>query len=373
MKNLNKSFLLAAITLLVVAVPSVAAAPHSHPESNAGRVYIMTNDPSRNQVAVYNRESDGSLTWIANAPTGGQGISGLTGSNQGGLVLSSDGRWLFVVNAGSNDVSVFRVTSDGLSLIDRESSGGVVPVSVTVFHSWVYVLNAGSSETPGNIAGFTVDNGQLAPIAGSVHPLSGSVTVAQISFNPTGSALAVTEKSTSLIDIYTVNEDGVASSPTTNKSSGSTPFGFAFDHKGVLIVSEAAGGPLGTSAVSSYIVNPTGTLITVSGSVPDTGQAACWLVVTNNDHFAYTTNAHSGTVSSYTVSPDGKLTLLNADAASTGQGNLDMALSRNSQFLYIFVHGSNSIEGFSVGHDGSLELVTTVTGIAASADGLAAN
>ena len=212
MKNLNKSVLLAAITLLVVAVPSVAAAPHSHSQSSTGRVYIMTNDPSGNQIVVYNRESDGSLTWIANTPTGGQGLSGLTGSNQGGLTLSSDSRWLFAVNAGSNDVSVFRVTSDGLSLTERESSGGVEPVSVTVFHSWVYVLNAGSSDTAGNIAGFTLDNGQLTLIAGSVQPLSGSATVAQISFNPTGTALAVTEKSTSLIDIYAVNEDGVASS-----------------------------------------------------------------------------------------------------------------------------------------------------------------
>lgn len=361
------------MTLLVVAIPSVAAAPHSHSESNAGRVYIMTNDPTGNQIVVYNRLSDGSLTWIVNAPTGGQGLSGLTGSNQGGLILNGDGRWLFVVNAGSNDVSVFQVTSDGLSLTDRESSGGLTPVSVTVFHSWVYVLNAGISGTAGNIAGFTLNDGQLTPIVGSVQPLSGSATVAQISFNPTGTALAVTEKSTSLIDIYTVDENGVASSPTTNKSSGSTPFGFAFDNRGALIVSEAAGGPSGTSAVSSYTINPTGTLTTVSGSVPDTGLAACWLAVTGNDRFAYTDNAHSGTVSSYIVSPDGKLTLLNADAAITGAGNLDMSFSRNSQFLYIFVHSSNSIEGFSVGHDGSLEHVTTVTGIAASADGLAAN
>ena len=141
----------------------------------------------------------------------------------------------------------------------------------------------------------------------------------------------------------------------------------------MLIVSEAAGEPSGTSAVSSYTINPTGTLTTVSGSVPDTGLAACWLVVTSDNRFAFTTNEHSGTISSYPVRPNGELTLLQPTTANTGPGDLDMALSRNSQFLYIFVHGSNSIEGFSVGHDGSLELVTTVTGIVATADGLAAN
>jgi 6-phosphogluconolactonase len=371
----NISIFVAILAVLVVAIPSVAAAPDNHVHGSAGRVYIMTNDPSGNQVVIYSRSADGSLTWVANVATGGLGLNGLTGTNQGGLVLSRDGRWLFVVNAGSNDLSVFRVTPQGLTLTDKESSGGVMPVGVTVFHDLVYVLNQGGSETAGNIAGFNLSNdGQLSLIAGSVQPLSApGVAVAQISFNPTGTALAVTEKSTSLLDIYTVNDEGVASAPVTNTSSGSTPFGFAFDRKGALIVSEAAGGPAGTSAVSSYTINPDGTLSTVSPSVPDTGLAACWLVVTGNSRFAYTDNAHGGTVSSYAVAPDGSLTLLQASAATTPAGNLDMAFARNSNLLYIFVHGSNSIEGFTVNADGSLALVTTTTGIAATADGLAAN
>jgi 6-phosphogluconolactonase len=290
------SIFVAIFALLVVAIPSVGAVPDNHHDGSSGRVYIMTNDSTGNHVVVYDRAADGDLTWVANVATGGLGVTGLTGSNQGGLVLSQDGRWLFVVNAGSNDLSVFLVTTEGLTLTDRESSGGVMPISVTVFHDLVYVLNQGSSETAGNIAGFDLsDSGHLTPIAESVQPLSGSgVTVAQISFNPTGTALAVTEKSTSLIDIYTIDSQGVASAPVTNTSSGSTPFGFAFDRTGALIISEAAGGPAGTSAVSSYTINPDGTLTTVSPSVPDTGLAACWLVVTGNGRFAYTDNAHGG-------------------------------------------------------------------------------
>jgi 6-phosphogluconolactonase len=375
MKKQNLSIIIAIFTLAIFLVPTVGAVPSNHGPSNSGTVYIMTNDPSGNQVVIYDRAADGSLTWVANVATGGLGMSGLTGNNQGGLLLSTDGRWLFVVNAGSNDFSVFRVSHGSLTLTDRESSGGVGPVSVADFGNWVYVLNQGSSETAGNIAGFYLnDKGQLSPIAGSVQLLSGpGVTVAQISFNPTGTALAVTEKSTSLIDIYSVDSHGVASSPVTNISSGSTPFGFAFDRKGTLIVSEAAGGPAGTSAVSSYSINSIGTLTTISASVPDTGLAACWLVVTGNSRYAYTDNAHGGTISSYTVGPNGSLTLLQADAANTVAGNLDMALTRNSNLLYIFVHGSNSIEGFHVNHDGTLTLLTTTSGVPTTADGLAAN
>jgi 6-phosphogluconolactonase len=355
MKRKNISIFVTVLALLMVVVPSVGAVPRARAQGSTGAVYIMTNDPTSNQVVVYSRSADGSLTWIANVATNGLGIKGLTGSNQGGLALSRDGRWLFVVNAGSSDLSVLQVTPSGLSLTDKESSGGMMPVSA------------------GNIAGFYLsDNGKLSPIGGSVQPFSGLAAVAQISFNPSGTILAVAEKSTSIIDTYTVNSQGVAAGPTTNPSSGATPFGFAFDQKGQLIVSEAGGGPSGTSAVSSYAVSSTGVLTTTSGSIPDTQLAACWLVVTGNGRYAYTANAHSGTISSYTIGRDGSLTLLHAVAANTGAGDLDMSLSRNSNFLYVFVHGSNTIEGFSVNHDGSLVLVTTVSGVAATADGLAA-
>jgi len=362
------SILITFVAVLAVAVPAVGAVPNSHVPAS-GRVYIITNDPTGNQVVVYSRSADGSLSWLANVSTGGLGMNGLTGSNQGALTLSNDARWLFAVNAGSNDVSVFQATNDGLQLTDKASSGGTMPVSVTVHNGIVYVLNAGNSETAGNIAGFTASDGKLSPIAGSVQPLSGSsVTVAEISFNPTGNILAVTEKSSSLIDIYSVNSEGVASAPTTNPSSGATPFGFVFDTKGTLLISEAPG-----SAASSYSVSSTGVLTTISGSVANGQLAACWLVSTGDSRYAYTTNAHNHTISSYTIGNDGTLTLLAPVAADTGAADLDMSFSGNSHFLYVFVHGSNSIQGYTVHADGSLELVTTVTGIAATADGLAAN
>lgn len=374
MKKQRIPIFLAAITLVVLAVPLAAARPESGHSGSARAVYIMTNDPAGNQVLAYSRAGNGILTWTGTFSTNGLGATGLTGSNQGALVLSRDGKTLLVANAGSNDISVFRVTDDGLSLTDKASSNGATPISVTVHEDLVYVLDTGGVSSIGNIAGYHLsDQGELSPIAGSVQPLSGKTAPAQISFSPEGDVLVVAEKSTSLIDTYTVDSDGVASGPTTHPSSGNTPFGFAFDNRGQLIVSEAGGGPSGTSAVSSYSVSDTGSLITLSGSVADTQQAACWLVVTGNGKYAYTTNAKSGTISSYTIHKDGTITLLQVVAANTGAGDLDMAFAKNSQFLYVFVNGSHSIESFKVHANGSLTSLQTVTGIPAGADGLAAN
>src|SRR5262249_21699797 len=162
---------LSALLLLVCAVPLWAT-----PEI-VGAVYTMTNDPDDNAVLVFNRAADGSLTAGGSFSTGGQGTGGrepdLGLGNAGALALSHDQRLLFVVNPGSDDLSVFAVLHEGLQLLDRVSSGGQQPISVTVHRHLVYVLNAGGNVGGSdNISGFVVKRrGQLAPLSDSTRPL----------------------------------------------------------------------------------------------------------------------------------------------------------------------------------------------------------
>ncbi len=173
-------------------------------------------------------------------------------ADSGSLALTSDHRWLLVVDAGSNAVSVFHVNSPGgakplLTFIDRVGSHGTLPVSVAVHGSFVYVLNAGTSTVPGNIFGFFLaDHGLLFPLPGSSRTLSTSASTApaEIAFNPSGSVLVVSEKNTNVLDTYTVGYQGYASGPIVTPSSGATPYGFAFGAAGSLIVSDAGPGAL---------------------------------------------------------------------------------------------------------------------------------
>ena len=93
----------------------------------------------------------------------------------------------------------------------------------------------------------------------------------------------VSEKGTNSLSVYAIGADGVASGPVSTTSSGPTPFGFGFDQTGTLVVSEAFGGGVGASAVSSYHVARGGAISLVSGSVPTTQTAACWIAVQAND------------------------------------------------------------------------------------------
>ena len=109
----------ALVIAMLVLVPGMAYAGQGAP----GAVYTMTNAAAGNAVLVFARAVDGTLTPTAPVPTGGLGTGAGLG-NQGGVVLSPDQRWLFVVNAGSNNISVFAVMQDGLELVDRIASGG---------------------------------------------------------------------------------------------------------------------------------------------------------------------------------------------------------------------------------------------------------
>ncbi|HEY7625211.1 MAG TPA: beta-propeller fold lactonase family protein [Candidatus Limnocylindria bacterium] len=350
--------------LAIFALVLVPSSPSAASEG-AGAVYTLTNAATGNAVIAYDRSASGTLTWSGTFATGGLGSGAGLGS-QGAVVLSGNGRWLYAVDAGSNDIAAFRVTKGGLVLTDRIGSGGTQPISLTTDGDVVYVVNAGSL----NIAGFRAHNGDLTAIPGSIRALGGSGP-AQIEFAPNGHALVVTEKATSTIDVFKV-EHGVAGAATSYPSSGSTPFGFAFGRHDDLVVSEAAGAPAGLSAASSYELGKDGTLVPVSESIPTTQAAACWVVVTENGRYGFTANAASDSISTFAIDKDGALTLVFAQAAhATGAHTTDMAISRGSRFLYANDGGTHSISAFRVGSDGSLVRMAGVA-VPAGIQGLAA-
>jgi 6-phosphogluconolactonase len=364
-------FLRAAAVVALVMMPAQVALA----DGNSGDVYVMTNQSGGNSVMVFHRDASGALTFAGSFATGGNGIG--TGADplgsQGAVVLSEDSRLLLAVNAGSNSVSIFAVSGDQLRLLNTVPSGGTMPVSVTVRHDLVYVLNA--SETP-NVSGFIIDSetNRLAPLAGSTRnlPGGGAAAPAEVSFAPDRSVLVVTEKATNRVDTFTL-DDGLAQPGVSFPSNGITPFGFAFAHDDVAVVSDAGSGA-GTAAVSSYEVDEDGQLAVVTPALGDTQTAACWVVVPRNGRFAYTSNTGSGTISSYRISEDGHLALLSVVAASTGTGSIlvDMALSDNGRFLYVRGAGNGDVAGFRIGADGSLTPVGSASGVPAGAQGIAA-
>jgi 6-phosphogluconolactonase (cycloisomerase 2 family) len=356
-----------ALMLGSLLVSSVLALPASAREP-AGTVYTLSNDPAGNAVVVFDRARDGTLSAAGSVQTDGLGSGDALGS-QGALVLSDDGRWLLAVNAGSDEVSLLSVTSEGLQAADVASSGGDRPISVTIHGRLVYVLNDGSD----SVSGLRVRrDGTLTPIARSTVGLSGpGIDPAQVEFTPSGDALVVTEKNTNLIDVYEVGRGGRVHPPNVQDSEGETPFGFAFDPSGHLIVSEAFGGAPGASALSSYAIEDS-TLTTISASVPDNQAAACWVVVTPDGKFTYTTNTGSDTISGYSIDSAGALTLFAGAPFATGDEPIDMALAGDA-YLYALNASSHDISAFSLEQNGSLTSIAGIAGLPPTSVGLASS
>jgi 6-phosphogluconolactonase (cycloisomerase 2 family) len=345
------------------ALPFTGTAQNDTP----GAVYTLTNAPDTNRVMLLSRNAKGELTASGAFATGGVGTGAGLGS-QGALAMSDDGRWLLAVNAGSNELSVFSIQNDALVLTDIVPSGGVRPISVTIAHNLVYVLNAG---VPENITGFLLtERGELLALPGSTQALSGAnVGPAQVSFGLRGDVLVVTEKTTNRIDGFAVDDSGRAGPATVTPSSGAVPFGFAISSKGYLFVSEAP-----ASALSSYRLNADGSLNVRTPSLVNHQGAACWVVLSKDEKYAYTANAASDSISGYRIHEDGTVTLLDSNGltAVAGDSPIDLAVSRNGRFLYSLNAASRTIVELLVREDGSLTRIGEIGGLPAGAAGLIA-
>jgi 6-phosphogluconolactonase len=220
----------------------------------------------------------------------------------------------------------------------------------------VYVLNSGG--TP-NVTTFRArPDGTLAPVADGTRDLPGALGAAQVSVAPDGSRLVVSERVSNRLETLGLDEAGRPGEPVATASSGTVPFGFAFGHRGEVIVSEA-----GASTVSSYQGAVDGGLRAITASLPAGSGAACWLAVSPDGKLAYTGNA-SGSISGFAVDPDGSLSRLGTTALVPSPRDLDF--SRNGRFLYAVSPGTAAaggrVTGYRVGTDGALEQVTSVPG-----------
>jgi 6-phosphogluconolactonase len=376
----QKNVMLTTIALGLIALSSckkdnfvqpsnTASANFSEAQTSAeGIVYTMDNATARNNVWVFRRAANGLLTSVGSFSTGGIGTGAGLGSQ--GSMVQSDHR-LFVCSAGSNNITVFDINGTSLTKIDKVNSHGTTPISLTVYNDLLYVVNAGGM---GNINGFRIGaDGHLTYINKSQRNLSSDTSQpAQIEFNKTGTQLVVTEKATNRIDTYEMSSTGLAGPLVTHPSAGIEPFGFEFGRNNDLIISDAFGGAVNQSALSSYKLPFNGNLKLVTGPVATNQTAACWVAVTGDGNYCYSTNTGSNSISGYKIADDGSISLIDANGVTgaTGLTPIDMAMSRESKYLYSLNHGDGTISEFKISNNGGLISLGIVSGIPLSASGL---
>jgi 6-phosphogluconolactonase len=404
----------AGLSLLCVwGLAAAVASASTAKVAGVGAVYTQTNDPGDNAVVVFNRSANGKLQKRESVSTGGHGSLQSVGcgpgcpilDSQNAVVVSKSGKLVFAVNAGSDTVTSFRETASGLKRVSQVSSGGDMPESLALHNNLLYVLNvatANGNGTTGNIYGLRVSpNGRLTAL-GSSQPLANaappdhSADPRAIEFSPTGKVIVVTEIAGGFagpggppgrIDTFVVGKKGKAGPAVSHPSADGFPFGFAFDNKGHLIVSNIKN-PAGTDigSVSTYKVTNSGD-VTWIDTKSSGGVLPCWVVVTSDGRFTYVVNTGAGhptggPVNGFRVSASGKLTALSPAAASLpGEfARTDAALSRDSKYVYVLAPsvgpGSPShIDAYKRGANGKLTFIESTpagANLGVGATGLAA-
>ena len=330
--------------------------------AGGGGVYTMTNGAAGNAVLAFRRAPDGVLSALGAVSTGGTGTGGNVDplASQYALQLDDAHRFLFVVNAGSNEVSSFAVAADGsIRLVDRVASGGVRPVSLASHGAILYALNAGDN----SVSGFRVTpQGALHPIQGSTRALApGAAGASTIRFAPDGASLVVTETAANRLERFSVGADGRTATSSVTVSSGAGPFGFDITPRNQAIVTEVRGANP-DAAISSYAFDGSSGLRVATASLNARQRATCWLILTGDGRLAFVANSGSGSIGAVRVANDGTLTLLDERAGISGPAAgqpfaaipLDLDLAGGDRFLYVLEAGTASIGAFDVGGAGTL-------------------
>jgi 6-phosphogluconolactonase len=152
-----------------LALPTGSGPRHLAFHPNGGYAYVAGELASTVTVCAY---ADGVLT-------AGQVVStvlspGVT-NYPGEIAVSSDGRFVYVSNRGTDTVAVFAVSEDGarLTLVATPPCGGTWPrhLAIDATGKWLYVANQRS----GNLAWFAID-----PATGVPGPAAGSLPVTAV-------------------------------------------------------------------------------------------------------------------------------------------------------------------------------------------------
>jgi len=345
---------LAVAAAAAVAVP-VSASASTLPSPVVGYTYINGNTATVNTIDGYARHADGSLTPLAGSPftAGGAGLgTGL--ASQGAIQATANGRYLLAVDAGSNQISVLRITAGGVPVLVGQpvSSGGIQPVSVAVSpFGLVYVANSGAGDS--GYSGFRLGlGGSLTPIPGSTIAVPGNSGLGDVFFNALGDHLIGTRTGTSMIDSFVVLPDGhllaAQGSPFTGQGLGQLGAEFSPARPWQLFVSNAHNGA-GLGTVSAYNDGLFGRLSPIGSSPYADGQTApCWVEISHDGKYLFTVNTGSGSISSYSINPDGSLTLIGSFAIKGGGADIDARLSPDGRYLLVDGSGMHFVSVFAV-------------------------
>ncbi len=366
------------------------------------------------EVAAFKANPDGTFTPVTDGITAPGSCTGVSPDNGNCYFagagpepqISPDGKFLYAANVLGDDVSVWKINSDGTLTPDGAAEGAASCNSANGFAVDVPAncYSAGPSPGPLNLqnapyayavnGGSTISawernttTGALAPIVGApcgnpsgetdptncVYAGNGPT---EITVAPSLAYAYVANSRGNDVSAYAIDANTGALAPITTGGAGDC-FSSADPHDpqncfaagiipdGVTVVHKSGGGDFayainaGGADISTWVIGADGALTPVSGhdcgtaATPDpgncfaTGHGAGGVVVNstdNGDGYAYVVNTDDGTIGEYSIGGNGALTLIGTVFAGSAPG--DMTISADGTHVYVINYGENVVNAF---------------------------
>jgi 6-phosphogluconolactonase len=313
--------------------------------------YVYATLSAANEVAAYREDPySGTLTQLSGSPyTVGDGAIS--------LVLHPSGKFLYVLNPGQgeDDISLFDVQSNGtlIEVSPRTPLGTAASLPkllvIDPSGSYLYVMNTGSD----NISVFSIDSSSGALMQVPNSPFLTGPLQLNMRLTPSGNLLYVSfaSETNGLIACYSVNA-GQLSLLFTTTADGISPLGMAIDPSGThLYVGNI--GP--NSSISVYTIGASGALAKVNGSpLDDIYSNPYALILDPKGQYLYVANQGSNNVAVYSISsstglPVALTTSTSTFAFATESSPSFLAEDPNGNYLFVGNQGSSAgIQAFGI-------------------------
>ncbi|MDR4463812.1 MAG: lactonase family protein [Nitrospira sp.] len=327
---------------------------------------IGGGEPTAASVYVTNSGSDNISAYTVNGTTGG--LSAIAGSpvanvsTPSAIAVSRNGFFAFATNSQTNQVTSFRIGTDGGLLLasgtatsPNPASVGTAPSAVAISSNteFLYVANRGSDSVTAFTIGATGVLTLVPPEAGMPNPVAagGSAPVSLVG-SATDSFLYVANSADNTVSVFQIETNGLLKlvPPTGSLRNpvavgGNAPSALALSSTGqFLYVANRA-----SNNVTVFQVETSGLLTLVppvgSGTNPQSigGTGPIGIAVAPDGQVLYTAN-EGGTVSALTIGTNGLLTLVPSSGNSSnpiqaGTNPSAITISQDGQFLYVANRG----------------------------------
>lgn len=342
---------------------SSSSSPTTTPPPVSGTVnFVYTANGAGSPSTVTAMASDattGKLTRIPGSPYN-------TGSSSTTVQADPAGKFLYVANRVSGDISGFTITATTGALTPMAApfpvEFGVDAIAIDPTGKFLY---AGSAQS-NNLWSFSIDSaGALVNLSNSPLAMDPAVSASTaIAIDPSGKYLFAVAGSNS---IYSFPRD-TATGALGTVSGSPVPvdfgtFAITTDPAGkfVIAVSNAGSTVLGT--ISAYSLDSSsGKLTLVAGSQPHIGVDPASVVVDPSGKYVYTANTADATLSALTLnSSTGALATISGSPFPSGgngaiNGPTGIAVDSSGQSLYV-CSASNDISVFKISSSGGLSAI----------------